>query len=65
MAHLLEAEGVSKDAVAAVLSVSEDNIPTIWKKAHALQRLKSDPDFEILATAFKRVVNIIKKADFI
>lgn len=63
MAHLLEAEGASKDAVAAVLSVSKDNIPTIWKKAHALQRLKSEPDFEILATAFKRVVNIIKKAD--
>jgi glycyl-tRNA synthetase beta chain len=63
MAHLLEAEGVSKDAVAAVLAVSNDNIPTIWKKAHALQRLKSEPDFEILAIAFKRVVNIIKKAD--
>ena len=63
MAHLLEAEGVSKDAVAAVLSVSKDNIPTIWKKAHALQLLKSEPDFEIFATAFKRVVNIIKKAD--
>lgn len=63
MTHLLEAEGVSKDSIAAVLSVSKDNIPIIWKKAHALQRLKSEPDFEILATAFKRVVNIIKKAD--
>ena len=63
MAHLLEAEGVSKDAVAAVLSVENDNIPNIWKKAHSLQRLKSEPDFEILAIAFKRVVNIIKKAD--
>ena len=63
MSFLLEAEGVSKDAIAAVLSVSKDNIPIIWKRAHALQRLKSEPDFEILATAFKRVVNIIKKAD--
>jgi len=63
MAHLLEAEGISKDVVAAVLSVSKDNLPTIWQKAHALQRLKSEPDFEILATAFKRVMNIIKKAD--
>ncbi len=63
MAHLLEEEGISKDAVAAVLSVSKDNIPTIWQKAHAFQLLKSEPDFEILATAFKRVVNIIKKAD--
>jgi len=63
MMHLLEAEGISKDAIAAVLAVSKDNIPTIWKKAHALQKLKAEPDFEILATAFKRVVNIIKKAD--
>ncbi len=63
MAHLLEEEGISKDAVAAVLAVSKDNIPTIWKKAHGLQCLKTEPDFEILATAFKRVVNIIKKAD--
>ncbi|MBC2717510.1 MAG: glycine--tRNA ligase subunit beta [Desulfobacteraceae bacterium] len=63
MAHLLEEEGISKDAVAAVLSVSKDNIPTIWTKTHALQLLKAQPDFEILATAFKRVVNIIKKAD--
>lgn len=63
MASLLEAEGISKDAVAAVLSVSSDNIPMIWKKAHGMQVLKTAPDFEILATAFKRVVNIIKKAD--
>ena len=63
MAHLLEEEGISKDAVAAVLAVSKDNIPTIWQKAHALQQLKAEPDFEILATAFKRVVNIIRKAD--
>lgn len=63
MAHLLEAEGVSRDAVAAVLSVAKDNIPNIWKKAHSLQQLKSEPDFEVLAIAFKRVVNIIKKAD--
>lgn len=63
MAHLLEAENIAKDAVAAVLAVSRDNMTTIWKKAHALQRLKSEPDFKVLATAFKRVVNIIKKAD--
>ena len=63
MASLLEAEGISKDAVAAVLAVSSDDIPMIWKKAQGLQVLKTAPDFEVLATAFKRVVNIIKKAD--
>jgi glycyl-tRNA synthetase beta chain len=29
----------------------------------ALEKLKAKPDFEPLAAAFKRVVNIIKKAD--
>lgn len=63
MAHLLESEGISKDAVAAVLAAHDDDIPAIWKRAHALQKLKFMPDFEILAVAFKRVVNIIKKSN--
>lgn len=64
MAHLLEEEGVPRDLVAAVLSVSGDNICDVWKRAHALHRLKAAPDFEPIAAAFKRVVNIIRKADF-
>jgi len=63
MANLLVDDGFSKDTVAAVLSVASDNIPDSWKRAEALERLKAKPDFEPLATAFKRVVNIIKKAD--
>jgi glycyl-tRNA synthetase beta chain len=63
MASLLEAEGVSRDAVAAVLAISTDTIGGVWEKAHSLQKLKSAPDFPVLATAFKRVVNIIRKAD--
>ncbi|MDA8404129.1 MAG: glycine--tRNA ligase subunit beta [Desulfobacteraceae bacterium] len=63
MAHLLEEEGISKDAVAAVLAVSTDTIGGVWEKARSLQKLKSAPGFEVLATAFKRVVNIIRKAD--
>ncbi len=63
MAHLLEEAGISKDSVSAVLSVSGEFIPDTWKRAHALQRLKQQPDFEVLAIGFKRVVNIIKKAD--
>jgi len=37
-------------------------VPNVWKRARALQDLKSEPDFEPLAVAFKRVVNIIKQA---
>lgn len=63
MAHLLEDAKISKDAVSAVLSVSAEKVVDVWKRAHALQQLKAQPDFQVLAIAFKRVVNIIKKAD--
>jgi glycyl-tRNA synthetase beta chain len=62
MANLLVEGGFSKDTVAAVLSVTSDHVPDSWRRADALERLKAKPDFEPLAVAFKRVVNIIKKA---
>jgi glycyl-tRNA synthetase beta chain len=61
MTHLLAEEGFSKDVIQAVVSVSVDNVPDVWNRARALQNLKTAPDFEPLAAAFKRVVNIIKK----
>jgi glycyl-tRNA synthetase beta chain len=63
IAYLLAEDGFSKDTVAAVLSVSCNNIPETWSRVGALEKLKAKPDFEPLAVAFKRVVNIIKKAD--
>jgi glycyl-tRNA synthetase beta chain len=63
MSHLLEEDGIPKDMIAAILAVPVKNVADVWKRAHAIQRLKSMPDFEILAVAFKRVVNIIKKSD--
>jgi glycyl-tRNA synthetase beta chain len=63
MAHILAEEGFSKDVISAVTSVSVDHVPGVWEKVKALEKLKSEPDFEPLAIAFKRVVNIIKKAD--
>jgi glycyl-tRNA synthetase beta chain len=63
-AHMLESEGISKDAVQAVLAVSEgDSIPVAAVKARSLERLKTEPEFATLAVGFKRVVNIIRKAD--
>ncbi|MBW2054934.1 MAG: glycine--tRNA ligase subunit beta, partial [Deltaproteobacteria bacterium] len=61
MTHLLAEQGFSKDVIQAVVSVSADNVPDVWNRAKALQNLKTAPDFEPLAVAFKRVVNIIKK----
>jgi len=63
IAHLLAEDGSSKDTIAAVLSVAGNNIPQTWSRVGALEKLKAKPDFEPLAVAFKRVVNIIKKAD--
>jgi len=61
--YLLAGEGFSKDVTNAVTSISSDCIPETWKRAKALEKIKLKPDFEPLAITFKRVVNIIKKAD--
>jgi len=62
MEHLLAEEGFSKDVIAAVVSVSLDDIPAVRKRTKALEALKAKPDFQPLAIAFKRVANIIKQA---
>lgn len=61
IAHLLAEEGFAKDVIAAVINVSTDNIPHVWQRVAALQKLRGAPDFEPLAIAFKRVVNILRK----
>jgi glycyl-tRNA synthetase beta chain len=60
--HLLAEEGFSKDVIAAVVSVSMDDVPAVRSRTEALEALKTEPDFEPLAVAFKRVVNIIRQA---
>ena len=63
MTYRLVEEGFSKDVIAAVADTDTDHVPNVWNRARALQDLKAAADFEPLAVAFKRVVNIIKKAD--
>ena len=63
IAHLMAEERYSKDVIAAVVEVSSDNIPDVWRRVQALEDLKAQPDFDPLAAAFKRVGNIIKKAE--
>ena len=46
-----------------MISVSADHVPNIWNRTRALEKLKTKPDFEPLSITFKRVVNIIKKAE--
>jgi glycyl-tRNA synthetase beta chain len=63
IAHMLAEEGFVKDVIAAVIDVSVDHIPNVWQRVAALQTMKGDADFEPLAAAFKRVVNILRKAE--
>ena len=62
LAGVLIEEGFSRDVVAAVLDVSADPVPAAWERVRALEQLKARDDFEPLAVAFKRVVNIIRKS---
>jgi glycyl-tRNA synthetase beta chain len=63
LSRLLADDGLSKDVIAAVVSVSSDSIPDVERRVAALEKLKGKPGFEPLAAAFKRVENILKKAD--
>jgi glycyl-tRNA synthetase beta chain len=45
--------------VESILSLGIDDMADIASRIDALQQMKKEPDFEPLATAFKRVVNII------
>lgn len=63
MDHLLVEEGYSRDVTLAVTAISIDCIPHVKLRVNALESLKNQAGFEPLAVAFKRVVNIIRKAD--
>ncbi len=63
MSRQLVNEGCSKDVIAAVVSAGAESVSEVWNRVNALEKLKGMPDFEPLAIAFKRVVNIIRKAE--
>ena len=60
--QLLADQGYARDSIAAVVEVSIDHVPNLWSRLEALESLRSKPDFEPLAVAFKRVVNILRKS---
>ncbi len=59
--NMLTAQGASQDVVDAVLSASFADPVDARDRVRALSELKGAPDFEPLATAFKRVMNIVKE----
>ncbi len=58
---LLGADGPG-DVVDAVAAVAVDDLPSASARVAALAGIRGEPDFEPLAVAFKRVVNILRKA---
>jgi len=64
----LTGQGASTDGAEAVLSLHHQDLVPAAARVWALEEIKARPDFQDLAVAFKRVVNIIKKfgarADF-
>ncbi len=60
MENLLASRGISPDVIEAAATVGFEDLVDVEERAQALQELKNDPDFNALAIAFKRVVNISK-----
>lgn len=58
--NMLTSQGYPQDVVDAVLSASFDDVLDALARVKALSDLKGQEDFQPLAVAFKRVVNIIK-----
>jgi glycyl-tRNA synthetase beta chain len=58
MQNLLLSRNLSADAVEAALASGFDDLVDLLKRCQAVHDLKKEPDFEPLAVAFKRVVNI-------
>jgi glycyl-tRNA synthetase beta chain len=60
---LVSQEGFSPDVVEASLAAGIEDLVEAVARTRALSAFKARPDFESLATAFKRVVNIIKQPE--
>ncbi|MFH1965037.1 MAG: glycine--tRNA ligase subunit beta [Acidobacteriota bacterium] len=56
---LLQRDGISLDVVRAVLAAGTTSVHDVWDRAVALHQIRTEPDFEALAAAFKRSRNIL------
>ena len=63
MVAILTDQGYAKEAVNSALAASFDNVPDVKNRVEALDSLRQEPDFEPLSVTFKRVENILKKAE--
>lgn len=58
--HVFQNRGVSDDVIQAVQAVdSGQSLHLRFRKAVALEEMRNEADFEVLATAYKRIKNIL------
>jgi glycyl-tRNA synthetase beta chain len=57
--YLLAEKGLQHDVIEAVMAAGFDDLVDLWQRAEAVQAIRRDPDFEAIATSFKRIRNII------
>jgi glycyl-tRNA synthetase beta chain len=62
--YFREVRGFQYDEVNAVLRAGVTSLADIEQRLTAVARVRSTPNFEPLAAAFKRIRNILKQADF-
>jgi glycyl-tRNA synthetase beta chain len=61
--QMVNQDGFSSDVVEAALDVGIDDLVEAVKRTKAVALFQARPDFDSLAAAFKRVVNIIKEEE--
>jgi glycyl-tRNA synthetase beta chain len=60
---LLQKDGVPYDIVNAVFANGIETVHDVVDRAEALQAIRGEPDFEALATSYKRIKNILTKQE--
>ena len=56
---ILEGQGIEYDVVNAIMEAEMGSIVGARGRARALQEIREEPEFEVLAVAFKRIRNIL------
>ena len=60
--HILDRRGFAYDEVNAVLATDSDNPTNVLGRVQAVHSIRQSPDFLALASAFKRIKNILKQS---
>ena len=60
LGHLLEAEGIGRETIEAVLAGGWDDLGEVKARAQALDQFQQHPDFSSLTRGCKRALNILK-----